>query len=137
MATPFIFGNLLKFGLDSCHNTKGRPTFLHQERERAPKPPREPRHTNYTCAHPIIQEKGLPTGPRARESVATASGRIKAHDSSSGFSATVFSRPGVDSFSTIYFILFLKRGKKKRKRKKEKQSITHTSKCKSTSNWHW
>ena len=32
MATPFTFGNLLKFGLDSCHNAKGRPTFLHWER---------------------------------------------------------------------------------------------------------
>ena len=32
--TPLTFGNHLKFGPDSCHNTKGRPTFLHRERER-------------------------------------------------------------------------------------------------------
>ena len=62
MATLLTFGNPLKFGLDSCHNAKGRSTFLHRERERererAPKAPREhPRH------HPF--ERGLPTGPRA------------------------------------------------------------------------
>ena len=32
MATPLTFGNPLKFGPNSCHNAKGRPTFLHRER---------------------------------------------------------------------------------------------------------
>ena len=34
MATSLTFGNPLKFGPDSCHNVKSRPTFLHRERER-------------------------------------------------------------------------------------------------------
>ena len=33
MAIPLTFGNPLKFGPGSCHNTKGIPTFLHRERE--------------------------------------------------------------------------------------------------------
>jgi len=33
VAIPHTFGNHLKFGLDSRHDTKGRPTFLHWERE--------------------------------------------------------------------------------------------------------
>ena len=31
--TPLTFDNHLKFGIDSCHNAEGRPTFLHRERE--------------------------------------------------------------------------------------------------------
>ena len=34
MATPLTFGNLLKFGLDSCHNAKGRHIPSSTERER-------------------------------------------------------------------------------------------------------
>ena len=34
MTTPLTFDNPLKFCLDSYHNAKGRPTFLHQKRER-------------------------------------------------------------------------------------------------------
>ena len=33
VVTPLTFGNPLKFGPDSCHKTKGRPTFLHRKRE--------------------------------------------------------------------------------------------------------
>jgi len=33
VATPLTFGNLLKCGLGSYHNTKDRPTSLHRERE--------------------------------------------------------------------------------------------------------
>ena len=42
MAISFTFGNHLKFGPDSYHKTKGRPTFLHRERERALEALREP-----------------------------------------------------------------------------------------------
>ena len=34
MATSLTFGNHLKFGSNSCHNAKGRPTYLHWEKER-------------------------------------------------------------------------------------------------------
>ena len=42
MATPLTFGNHLKFFQDSCHTSKGRPTFLPWERV-YPK-----LHTNHT-----------------------------------------------------------------------------------------
>ena len=47
MATLLIFGNPLKFGSDSYRNAKGRPTFLHREKERAPEAPREAHHHHY------------------------------------------------------------------------------------------
>ena len=63
MAIPLTFGNHLKFGPGSCHNAKGKPTFLHRERERAPKAPCKAR----TCTTSHI-EKGPPMGPCARGS---------------------------------------------------------------------
>ena len=53
MATPLTFGNPLKFGPDSYHNAKGRPTFLHQERERERAPEALHKQHAYTI------EKGL------------------------------------------------------------------------------
>ena len=34
VATSLTFGNHLEFGQDSCHTSKGRPTFLPRERKR-------------------------------------------------------------------------------------------------------
>ena len=81
------FGNPLKFGLDSCHNGKGRPTFLHQEREH---PKSCANHaTHYTYAHHAIPflRNGPLTSPRARGSVAIAGGRMKARQWFSVFEA--------------------------------------------------
>ena len=58
MVTPLTFGNPLKFGLDSYHNAKGRPTFHHRERE----------HPKLFVKHTRIHiEKGPPMGPHAQE----------------------------------------------------------------------
>ena len=56
--------NPLKSGPDSCHNAKGRPNFLHRERERALETPRE-QHTPFK-------------GPTRAGVVVTAGGRTKA-----------------------------------------------------------
>ena len=50
----------LKFGQDSCHTSKGRPTFLHRkrERERGPKAPRKPGHTLHTRTCSIHHSRG-------------------------------------------------------------------------------
>ena len=60
MATPLIFSNPLKFGPDSYHNAKGRPTVLHREREH-PKP-----HVNNTHIH----QEGPSMGPAHTGAVA-------------------------------------------------------------------
>ena len=85
----FTFGNPLKFGPDSYHNAKGRPSFLHTKR--APEAPYET-HT------PHAIERGPLTGPRTRGSCR--------HDgwSNEGTVAAVVSlsrsRPGVDRLTT-------------------------------------
>ena len=81
--TPLTFGNPLKFGPDSHHNTKGRPTFLHRDRE--PNAPRKPRHTAHTrTLAASFTREGPPMGPLTHGSIAKAGGETKAHDS--GFS---------------------------------------------------
>ena len=72
MATPFTFGNPLKFSSDSCHNAKGRPTFLHREREKAPEALCEAH-----IAHQISRG-ALQWGPTRAGAVAMAGGRTKA-----------------------------------------------------------
>ena len=57
MATSLTFGNHLKFGQDSCHTSKGRPTFL----------PRERKHSKLRANNRIIIEKGLQRALRAWE----------------------------------------------------------------------
>jgi len=69
VATSFTLGNPLKFGLDPCHNAKGRPTFLHKERETAPEA-----YANNTHIH----WEGPPMGPLCTGAVATMGGRKKA-----------------------------------------------------------
>ena len=68
MATPLTFGNPLKFGPGSCHNDKGRPTFLHREREHSK--PRANHATHYTLhtrtSRITPRETGLPMGPPTR-----------------------------------------------------------------------
>ena len=64
LMTPLTFGNHLKFGPGSCHNAKGRPTFLHIERERE-KPPKAPRES-HKCTTLIIK-RGPLTRPHAQE----------------------------------------------------------------------
>ena len=66
MATSLTFGNHLKFGQDSCHTSKGRPTFL----------PRETEYPKLRANHTII-ERGLQQASHAW-GVATASGWTKA-----------------------------------------------------------
>ena len=57
--TPLTFGNPFKFGPDSFHNSKGRPTFLHRERE----------HPKHCAKHTRIHiERGPPKGPHTRGS---------------------------------------------------------------------
>ena len=68
--TPLTFGNHLKFGPGSCHNAKGRPTFLHTQRERErererEKPPKAPRES-HKCTTLIIK-RGPLTRPHAQE----------------------------------------------------------------------
>ena len=67
MATLLTFGNPLKFGRDSCHNARGRPTFLH--RERALKALRE--------QQAYISKGALQRGPALAGAVATVGGRTK------------------------------------------------------------
>ena len=61
MATLLTFGNPLKFGLDSCHNAKGRPTFLHREREHLKL---RAKHTRTSYHHREEPSNGT---PRTRE----------------------------------------------------------------------
>ena len=49
MATPFTFGNLLKYGPDSCLNAKGRPTFLHRVRKYSKL------YVKHTHTHPTME----------------------------------------------------------------------------------
>ena len=78
MVTPLTFGNPLKFGSDSCHNTKGRLTFLHWERESTQSPAWTTLHTPlHTRTHIHHHLKGAFNGP-TRRSVAIASDRTKA-----------------------------------------------------------
>jgi len=79
--TSLTFGNPLKLGPDSCHNAKGRPTFLHRERERL-KPCANHAPHCYTRAYPSL-ERGTSNGAHARKSVATTGGRMKAHNGDS------------------------------------------------------
>ena len=81
--TPLTFGNPLKFGPDSCPKTKGRPTFLHREREST----QSSAQTHTT----IFIEKGPST---------------RAHDDGGGFSAQFRSKPGVDNMHPAYSHLF-------------------------------
>ena len=75
MATPLTFGNPLKFGPDSYHNAKGRPTFLHRERERE----RERESTRSSAQTTrIYHREGPLTSPACEEAVATVSVRTKA-----------------------------------------------------------
>ena len=74
----FTFGIHLKFGPNSHHKTKGRPSSLHREREH-PK-----LHANYTHSH----REGPPTGLVRVLAVATAGGRMKAHDGGDFLSTT-------------------------------------------------
>ena len=62
VATPLTFGNPLKFCLDFRHNAKGRPTFLHWERER------ESTRSSTRTTMQIDIERGSLIGPRARGS---------------------------------------------------------------------
>ena len=78
VATPLTFGNLVKFSLDSYHKTKGRPTFLHREREH-PK-----LHVNNT----ITPRVALQRGPMHAGAVAMAGGRMRARDNGDGFSVS-------------------------------------------------
>ena len=78
MANPLTFGNPLKFGPDSCPKTKGRPTFLHREREH-PK-----LHVNNT----ITPRAALQRGPMHAGAVAMAGGRMRARDNGDGFSVS-------------------------------------------------
>ena len=61
--TLLTFGNLLKFGPDSCHNTKGRPTFLHWERESTRSPAQTTPHTTHAHTCNIIHLGGASNGP--------------------------------------------------------------------------
>ena len=79
MATPFTFGNPLKFGPNSNHKTKGSPTFLHRERE----------HPKLRVKHTLIIEGALQRGPVRAGAVAMMGGRMKAHGDGGGFSAAV------------------------------------------------
>ena len=90
MATQLTFGNPLKFGPDSCHNAKGRPTFLHREREH-PKP---------RTKHTIISIRALQWGPVRVGAVATTSGRTRAHNDGGGVFAPSQSRLGIDRLAT-------------------------------------
>ena len=80
MATPLTFGNHLKFGPDSYHKTKGRPTFLHRERERE--------HPKLCTNHTHSHWEGPSTGRTCMWAVATKGGRTNAHDSGGFLSAT-------------------------------------------------
>ena len=95
--TPLTFGNPLKFGPNFCHNTKGRPTFLHRERE-CSKPRTNHATHYYTRAHLSSISKGAFNGPRARKSITTAGGRMKARWRRWFFAP--FSRPGIDRLAT-------------------------------------
>ena len=70
--------NPLKSGPDSCHNAKGRPNFLHRERERALETPRE-QHTPF--------KRGLSIGPH------TCGSCCHSRWSNKGTTATVFFFP--------------------------------------------
>ena len=89
VATPLTFGNLLKFGPDSCHNAKDRqiPSSTETERE----------HPNPHAYHTIISRGAFQWGPACAGAVATTSGRMRARDNNDGFSAPFRSRPGVDN----------------------------------------
>ena len=99
VVTPFIFGNPLKFGSDSCHNTKGKPTFLHRERE-YPKP-----HVNHTTHYMHNYREGPPLGPARAGALPWWVVEWRPHDG--GFPP--WSRPGVNSnvIGTNYFTTFL------------------------------
>ena len=95
VATPLIFGNHLKFGLDSCHNAKCRPTFLYQEREHLKL------RANHTHTTIHISRGALQRGPAHTGVVATASGQMKAHDDGDNFSTPFRSRPGINTNQPI------------------------------------
>ena len=82
----------LKFGIDSCHKTKGRQIPSSTERERVPEALREPHHH--------ILRGALQQGPALAGAIAMAGGRTRARINSSGFSAPFRSRPGVDKLVT-------------------------------------
>ena len=62
MATPLTFGNLLKFGPDSCHKAKGRPAFLYREREI-----KSTQSSVWTPITPYIRERPSNRALHARE----------------------------------------------------------------------
>ena len=66
MATPLNFGKPLKFGPDSYLNAKGRPTFLHQERENT--------RSSARNTHAYTSRGALQRGPACAGAVNTAGG---------------------------------------------------------------
>ena len=94
--TPLTFGNHLKFGPDSYHNAKGRPTFLHQEREH---PKLRMNHThssrgasNKPCAHESCCHGGwLNKGPWRRQF----------------FAVVLRSRPNIDKVPNTFLSIYL------------------------------
>ena len=100
--TPLTFGNLLKFGPKSWHNTKGRlPSSTKREREREREHSKS--HTNHathhTCAHYAI-----PFLRRAFNKPRTRAGELprrvverRPHDDG-GFPP--WSRPNIDSYDS-------------------------------------
>ena len=84
MATPLTFDNPLKFGLDSCHKTKGWPTFLHWERKH-PK-----LRTNNMCT--TISRWALQQGPARVGAIAMVGGWTRARNGSGGFSIAIPNR---------------------------------------------
>jgi len=67
MATPLTFGNPLKFGLDSCHEIKGKQIWSSIERESA-------RNPTQTTQCTIILREALQRGLACGGAVAMAGG---------------------------------------------------------------
>jgi len=77
VATPLTFGNHLKFGPNSHHDTKGRPTFLHRERKST--------QSSVRTTHTSTSRGVLQRGPTCAQAVAMVSGRMRAHNGGGGF----------------------------------------------------
>ena len=90
--TSLTFGNHLKFGQDSCHTSKDKPTFLHREREHS--------KLRVNCTHYMRNHwEGPPTGPTR----AGASPRRVVEWRPNDDDFPLRSRPGVDNgFSCIF-----------------------------------
>ena len=107
VVTSLTFGNPLKSSLDSCHNAKGRPTFLHREREREREREHPKLHTN---THNQVSRRALQWGHARAGTVAIAGGQTKARRffSNRGRASTVCLWRGLSEIGILNNFIFCK-----------------------------